>query len=66
MGTVKHREEEFERYPKYKQAYIRAFDRMVKARKWGGVQADTEQRNGSIPMVSEWRNAREVMEWWIK
>ena len=36
MGTVKHREEEFERYPKYKQAYIRAFDRMVAERNWGG------------------------------
>ena len=66
MGTVKHREEEFERYPKYKQAYIRAFDRMVAERNWGGVRADTEERNGSIPVVSEWRDAEEVMKWWIK
>lgn len=26
----KHREQEFERYPEFKQAYIRAFDRMIK------------------------------------
>ena len=65
MGTVKHREEEFERYPKYKQAYIRAFDRMVAERNWGGVRTDSEERDGSIPVVSEWRDAEEVMKWWI-
>ena len=37
MGTAEHRKAEFERYPKYKQAYTRAFDKMVKARKWGGT-----------------------------
>lgn len=57
MGTVEHRKEEFERYPKYKQAYIRAFDRMVKARKWGGykqIQQSGEEAmmwylNGEMP-----------------
>ena len=66
MGTAEHRKAEFERYPKYKQAYTRAFDKMVKARKWGGVQTDSSQRNRSNEMVYEWRNAQEVIDWWIK
>lgn len=57
MGTAEHRKAEFERYPKYKQAYIRAFDRMVKARKWGGykqIQQSGEETmmwylNGEMP-----------------
>ena len=32
MGSVQQRLREFERYPKYKQAYIRAFDRMIEER----------------------------------
>lgn len=36
MGTVKMREKEFERYPKYKQAYINAFQRMIDERDRGG------------------------------
>lgn len=38
MGSVEHRLEEFERYPKYKQAYIRAFDRMIEERNLGGYE----------------------------
>lgn len=36
MGSVEKRTEEFERYPKYKQAYIRAFQRMIDERDRGG------------------------------
>ena len=36
MATIEHRLEGFERYPKYKQAYIRAFDRMIAERDGGG------------------------------
>lgn len=52
MGTAEHRKAEFERYPKYKQAYTRAFDKMVKARKWGGYKQI--QANGT-----------EVMKWYM-
>lgn len=46
-----HKKEELERYPKYKQAYLRAFQRMLKEiRKTGG---DTS-----------WKTAEDVMEWW--
>lgn len=33
MGTAKHREKEFARYPKYKRAYIQSFERMLKSDK---------------------------------
>lgn len=36
MGSVEHRLKEFEKYPKYKDAYIRAFDRMIAERNRGG------------------------------
>lgn len=43
---------ELERYPKYKETYIRAFDRMVAARKEFGL-------------YQTWKNGEEVMAWWI-
>lgn len=46
-----HKKEELERYPKYKQAYLRAFQRMLEEIwKTGG---DTS-----------WKTAEDVMEWW--
>lgn len=42
------------RYPKYRDNYLRAFDRMLKAR---------TERN--LKNKVEWRNAREVMMWWV-
>jgi phosphoadenosine phosphosulfate reductase len=45
-------EEELERYPKYKSAYIRAFDRMIKARISAGLE-------------TKWKNGNEVMQWWL-
>lgn len=38
MGTVDMREKEFERYPKFKQAYVRAFDRMIEERNKVGYE----------------------------
>ncbi len=43
---------EFARYPKYYQNYIRAFDRMLIARK-----------NKGLPKV--WENGEDVMRWWL-
>lgn len=42
---------ELEAYPKFKKAYLRAFDRMLKERKRKGKE-------------TSWRTAEEVMEWW--
>ena len=53
MGTVEHRNMEFERYPKYKQAYIRAFDRMINERNWGGYS-------------TTWTDGIQTMLWWLK
>lgn len=44
---------EFERWPKYYAAYLRAFDRMLVARKESGLDC------------SFWPDAQAVMDWWI-
>ena len=51
----KTRYEEFERYPKFRQMYIRAFDRMLEARKQAGIE--TKKR--------EWNNGYNVFKWWM-
>ena len=48
-----HAEEELNAYPKYKQAYLRAFDRMLEERRKHGIKC-------------EWRNAEDVMAWWLQ
>lgn len=40
------------KYPKYRDNYLRAFDRML-----------IERRKAGLP--TEWKNAREVMMWWV-
>ena len=44
---------DFARYPKYEQAYLRAFGRMLKAREGNGK-----------PYV-QWKCAEDVMRWWL-
>lgn len=44
---------ELKRYPKFNEAYLRAFDRMLKER-W------------KKELESEWNSAEEVMEWWLE
>lgn len=58
MGTPKAREEEFRRWPTYKQAYIHAFDRMIEKRKENGMVQFAQggyrdSRNGSTGSVVE-------------
>ena len=43
----------FERYPKIKAAYIRAFERMIKERKRSGLP-------------TEWKTGEDVFEWYMK
>lgn len=45
-------QQELERYPKYKEAYIRAFDRMLK-------------NNRDKVKNSTWKTGEDVMTWWI-
>lgn len=44
---------QFKRYPKYKAAYIRAFDHMLKERKKRGLPC-------------EWQTGVDVMHWWME
>lgn len=52
MSGRKGMEKTFEKWPKYKESYKRAFDRMVKKRISDGLPTD-------------WRSGEEVMEWWL-
>ena len=42
-------------YPKYREAYLRAFDRMI----------ENNRKNG-IKMQENWRDGEGVMRWWLK
>ena len=43
---------DFKKWPKYRNAYVRAFERMIKARKEAGLETD-------------WENGEEVLKWWV-
>lgn len=53
MAGTSGREAEFARWPTYKQAYIRAFDKLV------------EQRNAK-GKICAWENGRDVFNWWME
>lgn len=55
MGYWKNRLREFELYPKYKNLYIKAFDRMLKYREELGLINQ-----------GEWYDGESVFNWWIK
>lgn len=52
MAATAGREKEFARWPKYKAAYLNAFDKMLKERK-------LKERK------TEWITARDVFNWWM-
>lgn len=52
IQSYKNMQKELDMYPKYKQAYIHAFDRMVKARKEAGKE-------------TKWENGMDVYKKWI-
>lgn len=52
MATLEGVKKEFSDFPQYKQAYIKAFDRMIKERKKAGL-------------INKWNNGNEVYHWWI-
>ena len=57
MAGAKGRQKEFTRYPKYKDAYIRAFDRMLDERKRRG-KTDGTWGAGTT--------GRDVFHWWME
>lgn len=52
MQGTKGMERDFKRWSKYKTNYIKAFDRMIKARKEKGLK-------------TEWETGEEVFNWWL-
>lgn len=48
-----HAAEELEKYPKYRQAYLRAFDRMLK-------------NMDKAELKTTWKTADDVMRWWLR
>lgn len=45
---------DFEKYPKYREAYVRAFDKMIEARKAEGLGCN-----------EAWKDGEHVMRWWV-
>lgn len=52
LSSKCNRMREFDEYPTYKRAYIRAFDKMLDVRKAKGLD-------------TEWKTGNEVFEWWV-
>lgn len=53
LASIKNREWEFKRYPKYREAYIRTFDQMVEVRRAAG------KSDGN------WNSGEAVFNWWM-
>ena len=54
MGRTERMKAEFERWPKYKELYLRAFAKMIEARKKKGLP------------VERWETPEAVMKWWLQ
>ena len=54
LAGFKQMKRDFARYPVYERAYIRAFDRMIEARKQKG-----------LPVRATWENGKAAMKWWV-
>jgi phosphoadenosine phosphosulfate reductase len=52
MAGGKVQQEQFAKYPKFRDAYIRAFDRMLVKRKERGLE-------------TKWQTGQEVYDWWV-
>jgi phosphoadenosine phosphosulfate reductase len=57
MADTKIREREFARYPKYRDAYIRSFDRMLKAIK--------DYKGANWQASTKWKTAEDVFHWFM-
>ena len=55
MASTQQRIKQFERYPKYKTAYLHAFDKML-----------TEREKRGLTNKCGWKNADDVMQWWLQ
>lgn len=53
MGGRRNMLREFERYPKFKENFIRAFDRMISKREKDGLE------------TGSWKTGKDVFNWWL-
>ena len=53
MAGAKKQKWEFQQYPKYKEVYLRSFERMIQARKENGLLCDI------------WQSGEDVFRWWL-
>lgn len=60
LASYKEKLKEFSDYPKYKQAYITAFDKMLEVGRAKGKDYETG-RVGTL-----WMNGQGVFDWWIE
>ena len=60
MASYKEKMMEFEMFPTFKRAYIRAFDKMVKNLK------EKRKTEGAKRKKIDWNNGQEVFDWWIQ
>jgi phosphoadenosine phosphosulfate reductase len=58
LASVKDRIMELERWPKYRDAYVRAFDRMLE-------QRAIKEKNTRLRSAKLWKTGEDVMEWWL-
>ena len=58
LANRKQREADFIRWPKYKQLYLNAFDRMLEERKRRGKKSSRE--------TTDWTTAEDVFRWWME
>lgn len=54
MASMRRRYSDFRYYPKYKENYIKAFDRMLK-----------EYEKSGLDKKHDWKNGKEVFKWWM-
>lgn len=53
MGKANNQKKQFERWPKYRELYLKAFERMIKIRKERGLN------------IEGWETPEAVMQWWL-
>lgn len=53
-----HQEEQLEKYPKFKKAYLRAFERMLEVRKERDITPKSDWQK-------DWKTAQDVYDWWV-
>lgn len=61
LATYKKVMKEFSDFPKYKEAYIKAFDRMLDERKKASLSNGEYQDN-----YHNWSDGQAVFDWWIE